>query len=171
MSRMRRSMLAAFGILMFAAPGFAQRPEEIVRWRAVGPAAAVKPGATLDIELSAEIEPGWRLYAMSQPQGGPRPLVIGIPSGRPFAVKVKDIVAPVPSVSADPNFNVDTQYYADSLAITVPVAASRTVARGTYALPIEVTFQACSSRICLRPFTHTLTVTVRIVAGPQGGGR
>ncbi len=170
MRRVQRSLFTALVILVLAAPAAAQRAEEIVRWRAVGPAAAVRPGATFEIELSAEVEPGWHVYAMSQQQGGPRPLLIEIPRGHPFAVRVKDIVAPLPSMAEDPNFNLVTQFYADSLTLTVPATVART-ARGKLALPLDVTFQACSARVCLRPFTTTLTVPVTVAAEPRGRRR
>lgn len=170
MRAMRRSMFTALGFLLLTPPLAAQRPDEIVRWRAVGPSAAVRPGATLHIELSAEIEPGWHLYALSQPKGGPRPLVVAIPAGRPFTVNARDIMAPLPTVAADPNFNLDTQFYADSVTMTVPVIAGAE-ARGKVELPVDVTFQACSARLCLRPFTATLTVPVTIAGRTQGKGK
>ena len=143
--------------LTFLAP--AQHPADIVKWSATAPAKAVAPGGTARIELSAQIEDGWKLYALSQPAGGPVALSIALEKGAPFKLVQKEISGPLPKVQRDPNFNRDTQYYEREAAFVVPVVVPKGAA-GKKEVPLEVTFQACGAEICLRPFTHKLTAVV-----------
>ena len=160
--RMKFVMAPIAAILVLAVPASAQRPADIVRWSARPPAADVRPGSTANVELTASIQSGWHLYALTQPLDGPRPLAVVVPATAPFVVKAGGISGPKPSVSADPNFSVDTRYYADKVTLQVPVTPKADLKPGTHALPIEITFQACSNEICLRPYTEKLSVDVTV---------
>lgn len=157
-------------LLLLSATPHAQKPTDIVHWSAKAPSASVKAGGTAKVELTAEIESGWHLYALSQKPGGPPPLAIGVAKGSPFEIRTRDIVAPAATVAADPNFNLETQYYEDKATFTVPLVATTAARAGKQAVPIEVTFQACSSRMCLRPHTETVSVDVTL-ASPKGNRR
>ena len=135
----------------------AQRPTDIVKWSATAPPKPVVAGGTAKIELSAKIEDGWKLYALSQPKGGPIPLEIVLEKGTPFTLVQKQITGPLPKVQRDDNFNLDTQYDEREAAFTVPVTISKT-ASGKQQVPLDVTFQACGASICLRPFTQRINV-------------
>ena len=147
-------------VLMFLATS-AQRPTDIVRWSATAPAKAIAPGGVAKIELSAKIEDGWKLYALSQPKGGPIPLTIVLEKGTPFTLVQKQITGPLPKLQKDDNFNLETQYYEHEAAFTLPVTLPRT-ASGKLQIPLDVTFQACGASICLRPFTHRISVDILV---------
>ena len=146
--------------LLSVAPS-AQRPGDIVRWSAVAPANAVSAGGTAKIELTAKIEDGWKLYALTQPKGGPVPLQIVVGKGAPFTLVQKHITAPLPKIEKDDTFNVDTQYYVGEAAFTVPVTVPK-AATGMQQVPLDVTFQACGATICLRPFTQRISVDLNV---------
>lgn len=137
----------------------AQVPTDIVRWSVTGPEKPVAPGGVAKLHLSAQIEDGWKLYALSQPSGGPIALSIGVEKSAPFKLVQKEISGPLPKVQRDPNFKLDTQFYEREAAFVVPVVVPKTAA-GKKQVPIEITFQACGAEICLRPFTHKLTADV-----------
>ncbi len=139
-----------------------QRPADVVKWSATGPEKPVSAGSEAKVVLNAKIESGWRLYALTQPVGGPVKLAIATPKGTPFTVAAKRIVAPVPKVHTDENFKLDTQFYDTDTSFTVPVSVPRTTAAGPQQVPIDVTFQACGDTICLRPFTEHLTVNITV---------
>ena len=113
----------------------------------------------MKIELTARIEDGWKLYALSQPKGGPLPLEIVVAKGAPFTLVAKDITAPLPKVHNDANFKLETQYYEREAAFTVPITVSKK-SSGKQQVPLDVTFQACGAEICLRPFTQRVNVDV-----------
>jgi DsbC/DsbD-like thiol-disulfide interchange protein len=139
-----------------------QRPADVVKWSAGAPVTPVAAGGEATVSLTAQIENGWKLYALTQAKGGPQGLTIAVAKGAPFAVQTKRIVAPKPKVHTDENFNLDTQYYDTDTVFTVPVVVAKSAAAGSRQVPIDVTFQACGAEICLRPFTEHVTVTVTI---------
>jgi DsbC/DsbD-like thiol-disulfide interchange protein len=141
--------------LLLLAPT-AQRPTDIVRWSAVAPKSSAA-GSVAKIELTAKIEEGWKLYALTQPKGGPVALEIALEKGTPFVLVQKQITGPLPKVQRDDTFKVDTQYYEHEASFTVPVTVPKAVS-GKSQLPLDVTFQACGAEICLRPFTQRLNV-------------
>jgi len=140
-----------------------QRPTDVIKWSAAGPDKPVAAGSAAKIALNAKIESGWKLYALTQPDGGPVKLAIVTPKGTPFTIVAKSIVAPLPKVHSDENFKLDTQFYEADASFTVPVTIPKTTAAGPQHIPIDVTFQACGESICLRPFTERLTVNVTVV--------
>jgi len=154
-----RVCLLATAVLVPTAAA-AQKPGDIVKWSVRGPAAPVKAGGTVAVELSAKIEEGRILYAMTQPDGGPIPLEVSIPKKQPFAIDAKRIDAPMPASK-----KTDTgseNYYERAFTLTVPMTAARDARAASYVVPVEVTYQVCSGSICLRPDTETLPVNVNV---------
>ena len=148
-------MLAFIAVILLSL--IAQRPADVVKWSASAQPKSVAAGGEAKITLKADIESGWKLYAISQPKGGPIPLSITAPKDAAFRVAEKRITAGLPKVHKDENFNADTQYYEDEAVFTVPVTVPKTAAKGTVQVPLDVTFQACGANICLRPFTQRVT--------------
>jgi DsbC/DsbD-like thiol-disulfide interchange protein len=149
----------------------AQRPSDVVHWTAKAATGTIAQGGTITIAITADIEEGWHVYALTQPKGGPIPLAIGVTKSQPFDVDIRRIKSPAPTIASDPNFNLETHYYEGPVTLTVPVMVKRTAPLGKGTVPVEVTFQACSNRICLRPFTETISVDVSITGGTKGGRR
>ena len=140
-----------------------QRPTDVVKWSVDPATAPVTSGERLTLVVTARIEPGWKLYAITQPEGGPKPLSFAIPEGSKFQMVSKRIVAPKAKVlKQDENFAVDTHYYEDEAAFTIPATVASNVSTGVHTVPLEVTFQACGKELCLRPFTQKLPVEVTI---------
>lgn len=156
-------MIAFLAFTMLAsAPAAAQKSEDIVRWTAKAPPAAVRPGGTAAIELKAEIEAGWYMYALTQLEGGPPPLEIALAKGQPFTLDPKRIDAPLPAVTKGVGGEPDSFHYDDKVTLTVPVDAAKTVKPGKRTVSIEVTYQVCSGSICLRPATTTLPIALTV---------
>lgn len=139
----------------------AQRPADVVQWSATAPTASVVAGETAKIVLRAEIQGGWKLYALTQPAGGPQKLSIAVAKGAPFTLAEKQIVAPAPKTMKDENFGTNSMYYEKEVAFTVPVSVPKD-ASGQVQVPLEVTFQACGAELCLRPFTQKLSVAINV---------
>jgi DsbC/DsbD-like thiol-disulfide interchange protein len=149
-------------VLALAGSFSIQRPTDIVKWSAEPPAKPVRAGAVAKIGLSAKVESGWKLYAISQPMTGPMPLSIAVGKGTDFTLVSKEIVAPKAKTQDDPLFSATTQYYENEAEFVVPVTVPKTLAPGEQSVPIEVTFQACGKELCLRPFTQRLDVKVTV---------
>ncbi|MEX1129133.1 MAG: protein-disulfide reductase DsbD domain-containing protein [Vicinamibacterales bacterium] len=150
--------LAALVALAFVP---AQRPTDIVKWAAAPPTAHVAPGGVALITLTAKVQRGWKLYAIEQPEGGPVPVTFALEKGAPFQIAHQEIQAPKAKVQKqDENFAVDTHYYENEAAFTIPVKVNAKA--GAHTIPLEVTFQACGAELCLRPFTEKLAVPITV---------
>ena len=136
-----------------------QRPTDVVKWTVTAPGAWATAGGTFELVVSAEVEGGWKLYALDQPTEGPKPLTFT--AAKPFAVLTKRIVAPPAQTLKDPVFDGNTRYYEKQVAIKVPISIPADLA-GMHQIPLEVTFQACGADICLRPFTQKLPVHTEV---------
>ena len=140
-----------------------QRPTDVVKWSATAPVSPVRAGEVAVVKVTAKVQPGWKLYAIEQPQNGPRPLAFEIARGSAFAISQKQIGAPKAKVQKqDENFSLDTRYYEHDVAFTVPVTVPRPAPAGPQQVPLEVTFQACGAELCLRPFTQKLAVEISV---------
>ena len=140
-----------------------QRPTDVVKWSAEGSIAGSTTARVVHVKVTADIQPGWKLYALQQPEGGPKPLAFATPASAPFRITAPQIVAPKAKVQKqDANFAVDTHYYEGQAAFTIPVSVNASVPAGGHEIPLEVTFQACGAELCLRPFTQKLPVKISV---------
>lgn len=115
--------------------------------------------ATVYVKLNAEVEPGWHLYALDQPDGGPIATTIKVPEGSKFVISGK-IVSPQPKVQPDKNFIIDgkpleTKFFTDKAEFTVPLKALENALSDAIAL--DVRFQLCNDTFCLPPRTKRVT--------------
>ncbi len=141
----------------------AQVADPTVDWVAAWKAsAAVKQGGRATLELSAEVQDGWHVYALTQSPGGPTALrvtidenavagLVGMPSGT------------TPEIKHDPSFDLDTQFYTHSFALLVPVSLNPRTQVGKQLIPVSVRFQTCSARECRPPKTIHLSVPVDVL--------
>jgi thiol:disulfide interchange protein DsbD len=145
----RPILFLVFSILAFAGPVFGQNP---VKWSlSADPGnTSVRAGREFVSTLKADIDNGWHLYALDQPQGGPVPTTIKISEGRPFVMS-GTVRSPEAIVKFDPNFQIDTKYFQDTVSFGLPVKAN--VDTGLDALAFDVRFQLCNDTFCLPPKT------------------
>jgi len=150
----------------FGAVAGAQTPAQtgaqtVVRWTAkIEPAVIVKAGAEIEVVLDARIDPGWHLYAITQEGGGPQALVIAPPPESAFRL-AGSVIAPLPIIAPDANFNIDTQYHAEEATFYVPLVVPAS-ANGRTALDLDVTYQTCTDRFCLPPATERVSLSLAV---------
>lgn len=107
-------------------------------------------------KLKAKIEGNWYLYAVEQPEGGPFPTKITVAENLPFQLDGKT-VSPEPITKFDPNFGIDTKFFAKEAEFTIPLKASAE-AKGDD-LAINVKYQVCDDTLCLPPKTVRVSFT------------
>ena len=128
-----------------------------------------KAGQTAKAVITAKIEPGWHLYSLTQPPGGPRPTRITIDETGPFKASGK-ATQPKPKVAADPNFSTPgqppfmTETFDNEAVFTLPIKIADDAAPGQQKLTIKFYFQVCDDHQCLAPRTKPIEVDVAIVA-------
>ena len=146
--------LSAVLILLFTFTSFAQNP---TKWTLESSAKgkSLKKDESFKADLKAEIEEGWHLYAVEQPEGGPFPTKISLPENTPFSID-GSITSPPPIIKAEPLFMVDgkpleTKFYEKQTIFTVPLKASADTKGDD--LAINVRFMVCNDTVCLPPKT------------------
>src|SRR5437764_152435 len=149
---MQRSRIFLFLFFLFSwMTAFAQTP---AHWSlSTDPQrSTLKSGENLSARLKAEIENGWHLYALEQPEGGPIATTIKVTEGAPFAIDGK-IASPKPIVRNDPLFaGMDgkalvTKFFADTVTFSIPIKATAETTGG--ALSLDVRFQLCNDTFCI----------------------
>jgi len=120
-------------------------------------------GDTFAVELTAQIDAPWHLYALTQPAGGPMPLAITVPFTQPFT-QFGEIDSPLPKVAADPNFNIETQFYEERATFTIPIQVE-SAKNGRQILTVVSAYQTCNDRLCLPPTEEELKLAVVIGNG------
>jgi thiol:disulfide interchange protein len=159
---MVRRTLSLVVPLLLASAG-AARAQDPIHWSIAPVEAKPAPaGKTFVVNVSAEIEAGWHLYALEEPPG-PTPTLISIPKTSPYALD-GDIGSPAPTRVFDANFGVETAFFESHATFTVPVRV--TSGAGRAPLTVEVVYQTCNDRLCLPPKLERLVLPI----GPGGGG-
>lgn len=149
-------------LLTISATASAQRVDpRPVTWSLVAPAMRAGPafGVLGFASLQARIAPGWHLYSMTQPPGGPGTTRIEVAAGSAFRL-AGSVRRPAPDTIPDANFGIMSEVYFDSVTFRLPLADRP---RGRWArrrLIVAVTYQACTSRLCLTPRTDSVDVVV-----------
>ncbi len=158
---MLRAPFIALLLLAFLAGGVAaQNPS---KWVLDSPVKgkAIKAGEEFEVKVKAEVEPGWYLYGLDQPEGGPIATRVTLPEAIPFEL-VGQVGFPPPKTKEDQNFIVDgkplqTKYYEQAVEFTVRLKAKQDTTADSIA--IDVRFQLCDDRVCLPPRTKRVSFT------------
>jgi thiol:disulfide interchange protein DsbD len=115
----------------------------------------------MTVKLKAVIRPGWHLYSIGQPPGGPIATEISLPAGQPFTF-AKPISAPKPHVIFDPGFGMPVQLYSDTAEFVLPINVAASAPPGAQTLRVEARYQSCNENMCLRPRTAKAALVVQI---------
>jgi thiol:disulfide interchange protein DsbD len=127
----------------------------------------LKPGQTAKLLIAVKIEPGWHLYALTQPPP-PRAAKVTIDESGVFKLDGK-VLQPKPKVYKDPNFSEPdkpfmSQAFENEVTFTAPIKVAGAAPPGTQKLIAKFSYQACDDQTCLRPTTKTLEVETTIAA-------
>ncbi|MEP6788439.1 MAG: protein-disulfide reductase DsbD N-terminal domain-containing protein [Acidobacteriota bacterium] len=151
---MYRSVLGiTLFIIFFSSAVFAQNP---AKWGLSSDAKdkTLEAGEAFKAALKADIESGWHLYALEQPEGGPIATTIKVTEGKPFDISGK-IESPKPIVKEDGLFTgtdgkpLQTKFFTDAATFNIPLKATTEI--GASELSLDVRFQLCNDTFCLPP--------------------
>lgn len=151
---MPRNFLKSFLFILALSLGvFAQMP---AKWSLPPEISGktLKSGETFRVALKADIDPGWHLYALDQPAGGPVATTIKVDENTPFEIG-GDIESPKPVVKADANFkddngkSLETRSFEKSAQFNVPLKALKDA--NTDEIALVVRFQVCNDTTCIPP--------------------
>jgi thiol:disulfide interchange protein DsbD len=156
---MRLRSLIIIGFILVCTP-FADGQSQ-ARWSFTtrAPDERIKTGTSVEFQLKAEIEEGWHLYALDQPEGGPIPTTIKTAENSPFRL-LGDVSAPKPTVKPDQNFLVEgkpleTKFY--ERTVNFGLSAEALEDTSINELAVNVRFQLCNDTFCLPPKTYRVS--------------
>ena len=153
---MRGWFVALAGLVCFAAPA-PGAPAPPVHWRiAASPRAAVKPGGKFEVTVAGAIDPGWHLYALDEPAGGPIATEVSLAEGDP--AEVLRVTGSKPIVARDASFGMETGMFENSAVFTLHLRASPE-GGAAGAIRVLIRYQACNTQVCLPPRTDTIPVS------------
>ena len=153
--RMRRASTTLFVAvaLLLNHLASAQTANEVVRWTThVDTARRLRSGQTIWVSLVAEIEPGWRVYAMTQTRNGPSALAITVPPNPAFR-EAGRAIGPKAFLTYDSTFQMPVEFYKVTATFRVPLVIDSDSDNPHLQGNSDVRFQACSDRLCLLPTT------------------
>ena len=148
----RNLYLKSFLLLIVLFLPFSALAQNPVSWSLESDAKgkSLKKDETFKVKLKANIEGDWHLYAVEQPEGGPFPTKITVAENLPFQIEGK-ITSSTPITKFDPNFQIDTKFFAKQAEFNLPLKANGEAKADD--LAINVRFQVCNDTLCLPPKT------------------
>lgn len=159
-------------LLLFSSAALAQTPNPVSLSARMEP-AQVKRGQSAKVLITARIDPGWHLYSLTQPSGGPNATKITIDEGGPLVLdgkpqqpKPREAVDPVFTPPGGPDFIVQT--FEKEVTFTVPVKAAPDAGTGALKATVKIRYQVCDAHQCLPPKTRPLEVEATILAASAG---
>jgi len=162
--------LVAIAALIGAPDGaLAQAPPadfDPVTWSFSLDPATATPGGRVVGRLAATIEPGWRLYAPTTPKAGEAggPPLTKIELSESPAVASWKALQPPPTTKHDPNFDLQSEIYTDTVTFVYDIELQPDVAIGDVSLEASVFYSVCDDRFCLRPVRRKATATMTVAA-------
>ena len=142
------------------------RGQETVAFELVIDRSDVQHGSSFSVMLRARLEPGWHLYSMELPVGGPIPTKIWVEENEAF-LPAGPPSEPPPIPWFDENFGMETSYFEDTVDFEVPVLVKETAPLANHDLIVKIRFMVCNDTSCLPPQTKTLTE--RLNVSGEGG--
>ena len=124
--------------------------------------AEVTAGGKVTARISASISGNWHMYSITQGAGGPIPTRITV-ADSPVFKAAGSPRGSAPKREMDPNFGIETEFYAGSASFTLPVSVNAGAAPGSETLTVNVRYQVCNETLCLPPRTLKVSSVVGIL--------
>jgi len=149
----------AAALLLLSATAYAA-PKSPAQWHVKTVPAAAKAGTKIAITVSGQIDPGWHLYALEEPEGGPIATVIGLTEGDSADLLSVDESKPI--VIDDPLFHLRTGFFRGTADFTLHLRVDPSAKPGLNPLHVLIRFQSCNDQVCLPPHTDTVEVPLNV---------
>jgi thiol:disulfide interchange protein DsbD len=151
------TLLAILSLAVDPAAHAAVKPP--VQWHVkTAPAKPVKAGSKFTVSINGQIDAGWHLYALEEPQDGPIATEIALTDGDPAdLIRVEEAK---PKVLPDPVFQKPVGFFTGSADFTLHLQLAKDASPGPGTLRVLVRYQSCNDRVCLPPHTDTVTVAL-----------
>lgn len=155
---MRRARVL-FLVLLSAAVLLRSQPLNPVQWSLAVEPASAPPGARVLGNLTARMDPGWRVYSMTTPRP---PIATTVEIAPHPAIEAVRLYQPEPVRKLDPNFGTETETFVGEVTLLVELRLSADAAPGAIELTVRPRFQACDDRQCLPPRRANVTALLTV---------
>ena len=146
--------------LLFVSATACAAPRSPAQWRIKSVPASVKAGSKIAITVTGQIDPGWHLYALEEPEGGPIATVVGLTEGD--AADLLSVDESKPIVIDDPLFHLRTGFFRSTADFTLHLRVDPSAKPGPTPLHVLIRFQSCNDQVCLPPHTDTVDVPLTV---------
>ncbi|HDZ22140.1 hypothetical protein LCGC14_0302160 [marine sediment metagenome] len=128
----------------------------------------VRPGETVDLAVSVDIDEGWHLYGENPQMGFLIASTVSVETAEGIAAG--RVQAPQPRRLEDPILKEPLNAYVGRIWFRVPLMVAKDASPGPRAVTVTVKTQACDDKRCLLPETTTLGLTVLVDPEAVGDG-
>ncbi|MEX2262726.1 MAG: cytochrome c biogenesis protein CcdA [Bryobacteraceae bacterium] len=155
-------MKVCFLLLLFLSAGFAQKLDP-AKWSLELEPSTAAPGSRVLGRLKATLEPGWHLYSLSTPPGGPIPTTLQA-APNPAVASFK-IYQTKPIRAFDKNFGLDTETYEGSAEFLLDLEIAAGAPPGSSDVTAQIRYQLCDDTRCIPPVRKTATASLVVASG------
>ncbi len=127
-----------------------------VKWRTIIKTTGPDSGT---VTFKAIIAPGWHLYALTLPEGGPKPTSFDLSESK--GIKLGSAVTPSRKAieTDDPLFGMKLAWWDANVDFTVPFTITDHVAAH---LSAKITYMACDGQSCRPPTTENIGTPIKL---------
>jgi thiol:disulfide interchange protein DsbD len=142
---------------------------EKVTWGVVPQPETVAPGEEVTVRLEADIQEGWKMYAVDSPPPS-RGVTVTFDSVSTALSQEGDLQQSEPSRGYDPNFQKEVSYFEGSGTVRAQFAVSGDAESGRHVIAGTVEFMVCTREMCLPPTRNPFETAVVVEGEGKGGG-
>ena len=124
----------------------------------------VNQGEVAIIDVNAELDFTWRIYAVYDVPEGPSSTKFIIESD--IVNKSGRVIEPDPIEKFDEGFGNITKYHEGTPQFSIPLELQDDLPNGTYNVDVIIDYQVCNNSLCYPPNQITKTATFDIKSGP-----
>ena len=124
----------------------------------------VNQGEVAIIDVNAELDFTWRIYAVYDVPEGPSATKFIIESD--IVNKSGRVIEPEPIEKFDEGFGNITKYHEGTPQFSIPLELKDNLPNGTYNVDVIIDYQVCNNSLCYPPNQITKTATFDIKSGP-----
>ena len=124
----------------------------------------VNQGEVAIIDVNAELDFTWRIYAVYDVPEGPSSTKFIIESD--IVNKSGKVIEPEPIEKFDEGFGNITKYHEGTPQFSIPLELKDDLPNGTYNVDVIIDYQVCNNSLCYPPNQITKTATFDIKSGP-----
>ncbi len=124
----------------------------------------VNQGEVAIVDVNAELDFKWRIYAVYDVPEGPSSTKFIIESD--IVNKSGRVIEPEPIEKFDEGFGNITKYHEGTPQFSIPLELKNNLPNGTYNIDVIIDYQVCNNSLCYPPNQITKTASFDIKSGP-----